>query len=320
MALQPGGYDIGVTTSRPFSEATIVVHSREPAVAGFGRFLTDVWRERGLLGSFIRKDLKVKYRGSALGVAWTMIRPLVQLMVFGLVLGVFIGFGRSIPQFGFYMFVGIAAFGLFNEALTTSTGSILWGAPLIKKVAFRRELLPLAGVGGAVVNFGFLLVAMAIAYVVTQTHPNWQYLPLLLPAVLIVVVWSVALALLLSACNAFYRDTWFLLEVGLMILFWLTPVVYGWSAVRDSLAGAGLPDQLFTLYMANPMADAVVAMQQALWPGLEQAEAAQAGNQFIYFDSMWAPQLWLSILAGLVAVFIAQRLFARMQEGFATVL
>lgn len=303
------------------TSTVVVVHHRRPWLSGFGAFLADMWRERGLLGALIRKDLTIKYRGSALGVAWTMIRPLVQLAVYGLVLGVFIGFGRSIPQFGFFMFVGIATFGLFNEALSTSTRSILWGAPLIKKIAFPRELLPLAAVGGAVVNFGFLLLALVVAYLVSGQHPNWGYLPMAVPALLTVVVWSIALALLLSAWNVYYRDTAFVLEVGLMMLFWLTPVVYAWSAVRSTVTEHGLPDWLFELYMANPLATAIVAMQQALWPGLEQAQSAAAGDpaarQFVYFDSLWSPSLWLPLAVGLVAVFLCQRVFARLQEGFA---
>ncbi|MFN8125804.1 MAG: ABC transporter permease [Candidatus Nanopelagicales bacterium] len=306
--------------SRTDSSTVVVVHHRRHAVSGFLAFLGDLWRERGLLGAFIRKDLKVKYRGSALGVGWTMIRPLVQLLVYAVVLGIFLGFGDQIPSFGFFMFVGIATFGLFNEALSSSTRSIVAGAPLIKKIAFPRELLPLAAVGGSIVNFGFLLLTLVLAYVVSGQFPDWTYLPMVIPALLTVIVWSVALSFVLSAWNVYYRDTGFLLEVALMMLFWLTPVIYAWSAVRNTISEHQLPEWLFGLYMANPMATAVVAMQQAMWPGLDAATTSGNSRQFVYFTSLWTPGLWLPLAVGLIAVFVGQRIFARLQAGFAVAL
>ncbi|MCU0300658.1 MAG: ABC transporter permease [Candidatus Nanopelagicales bacterium] len=312
--------------SRTSSDA-VVVHQREPFLRGFGSFVADVWAARTMLVSFVRKDLMIRYRGSALGIAWTMVKPLVQLLVFSLVMGYFLGFGDQIPAFGFYMFTGLMLFGLFADQLTGGATSVLWGAPVVKKVAFRRELLPLAAVGGALVNFTFMGVVLLLAYVVTRDFPNWHMLGLAVPALLITVLFGAAGAMLVSALNVYARDVQFLIDVGLLLMFWLTPVLYPWSTVQNTLAENGAPSWAFELYMLNPMANAVVAFQQALWPGVDEAvanAAAQraAGEPFIadfdYFDSAFATRLWLMVLAGAVCLWFAQRVFARLQTGFAT--
>jgi ABC-2 type transport system permease protein len=255
-----------------------------------------------------------------------MVRPLVQLLVYSLVIGYFLGFGSQIPAFGFYMFSGLMIYGLFADCLTGGATSIIWGAPLVKKVAFRRELLPLASVGGALVNLFFMGVVLVAAYVVTRDIPNWGSFAMVIPALLITLLFGGALAMLFSALNVYARDVQFLIDVGLLVLFWMTPVLYPWSTVRSTLASSGAPSWVFEVYMLNPMANAVVAFQQALWPGAAEAvgraEAeAEAGGSAIgyslYFDSPFAARLWLMVLAGVVFFWFAQRIFARLQAGFA---
>ena len=285
-----------------------VVHRREPFWRGFSSAVRDVWAARLLLASLIRKDLSIRYRGSVLGILWTLIKPLVQLCVYGLVLGVFLGFGDMIPDFGFYMFVGLMIFGLFSESVTLGTTSVLWNAPLVKKVALRRELLPLSTTGVAIVNFCFQVVVLVLAFAVTGSWPQWQDLPFVVPALRIVILLGLAAGMLLGALNVYVRDVQFIVEVGLLLLFWLTPILYGWWTVQDTLAAKGLPDWAFDVYMANPLATAVVAFQQGAWPGKPPVE---------YFDSVWAVRLWGTVAVCAVLVWFSQRIFNRLQENFA---
>lgn len=269
----------------------------------------DVWAARLLLLSLIRKELSIRYRGSVLGILWTLIKPLVQLSVYGLVLGVFLGFGDAIPDFGFFMFSGLMLFGLFSEAITLGTTSVLWNAALVKKVALRRELLPLSTTGVAVVNFFFQVVVLVAAFAVTGHSPALDRLPYVIPALLIVILLGLSGALLLGALNVYVRDVQFIVEVGLLLLFWLTPILYGWWTVQDTLAAKGLPSWAFDVYMANPLATAAVAFQQGLWPGLQPDQA--------YFDSVWAARLWATVGVCAVLVWVCQRIFNRLQENFA---
>lgn len=285
-----------------------VVNRREPFWWGFWSAVAEVWRSRVLLGSLVRKELSIRYRGSVLGILWTMIKPLVQLGVYGLVLGVFLGFGVEIPDFGFYVFCGLMIFGLFSEAVTLGTTSVLWNAPLVKKVSLRRELLPLSTTGVAIVNFLFQAVVLVAAFAVTGHWPRLEDVPYVIPAFLIVVLLGLACGMLLGALNVYVRDVQFIVEVGLLLLFWLTPLLYGWWIVQDTLDDRGLPDWAFDVYMANPLAAAAVAFQQGVWPGTPPQE---------YFDSVFAVRLWATVAVCALLVWLAQRIFNRLQENFA---
>src|ERR1700710_2147877 len=102
---------------------------------GFGATLGEVWQYRELLGNLVRKELKIKYKDSVLGFVWSLLLPLVQLGVYWLVIGKFLGAG-SIPTYGVYIFCGLAVWTLFNEVLSTATTSVVYNAGLVKKVYF----------------------------------------------------------------------------------------------------------------------------------------------------------------------------------------
>src|SRR4051812_23533061 len=164
--------------------------------SGSGQTVREVWQYRELLGNLIRKELKVKYKDSALGFVWSLLLPLVQLAVYWLVIGKFLGAG-SIPTYGVYIFCGLAVWTLFSEILSTATTSIVFNAGLVKKVYFPRELFPLAATGAAVVNFAFqliiLLVAVVIAGVNSDKWPQLSNLPLPILGLVVLVVFATAL-------------------------------------------------------------------------------------------------------------------------------
>ncbi len=257
----------------------LVVHQRETFLRGFGSFLTETWASRTILLSFVRKELKVRYRESVLGILWALVKPLTQLFIYGVVLGIFLGFGRSIPYFPLYILTGLIVMSIFSESSTQGATSIIRGAPLVRKVAFRREMLPVAAVGGAMVNAFFQFLALCLGYLLTRTTPNWGSLAIAVPGLLIVVLFATGMALLLSALNVYLRDVQFILDVGLMVLFWVTPILYSWHTVQENLAEAGFPSWVFEVYMLNPLANSVVAFRQAFWPGIETPE----GADFVYF-------------------------------------
>lgn len=291
----------------------LVVHQRESFHRGFGQFLKDTWASRTILMSFIRKELMVRYRESVLGILWALVKPLTQLFIYGVVLGLFLGFGKSIPYFPLYILTGLIIMGIFSESSTQGATSIIRGAPLVKKVAFRREMLPIAAVGGALVNSFYQFLALCIGYLLTRSGPNWGSLAIAVPGLLIVILFATGMAILLSAMNVYLRDVQFILDVGLMVLFWITPVLYSWHTVQDNLAEAGFPSWVFEVYMLNPLANAVIAFRQAFWPGMQTAD----GARFAYFDGALDPRLWLMVALCAAFVWFAQRVFARLQTGFA---
>lgn len=298
-------------TSTDPSAPLRLVHAPRSFWRGFGHDAAEVWTYRELLGNLVRKELKVRYKDSVLGFLWTLVRPLLQLLVYAVAIGIFLGAGRTIPDFGVYLFTGLVAWTLFTDVIGGCTGSVVSNAGLVNKVYFPRELFPLSVVGAAAVNFALQLVVLVGAYLVTGTWPRPADLPLVPLALLVLVVFGTALGLVLAAANVYLRDVQYLVEVGLLLWFWMTPIVYDWTKVRTTLVGHGLT-WLFHLYLANPMANVVLGFQKALWPGAHTA----AGAPFAYTGNLYL-RLAVALAACAVLLWLAQRIFARAQGNFA---
>jgi ABC-2 type transport system permease protein len=280
---------------------------------GFGTTAREVWDYRELLGQLIRKELKVKYKDSVLGFFWTLLRPLLYLLVYSIAIGYFLGSSRSIPDFGVYLFSGLLAWNLFTDIVGGCTGAIVGNAGLVKKVYFPRELFPLSVVGAALVNFCLQLVVLVIGYAATRQWPHPSNFGLVLPALAVLVVFSTALGLLLAASNVYLRDVTYLVDVALLLWFWMTPIVYDWTKVHTQLVtGNHHLSWLFQLYMANPATNVVLAFQRALWPGGLTAK----GAAFYYPGNLYL-RLGVLFVASCGLLWLAQRLFARVQGNFA---
>jgi len=300
----------GTTAGPAFSEPDTPLQ-RINAPRGFWRGSTDtlaeIWRYRELLGNLVRKELKVKYKDSVLGFVWSLLMPLVQLGVYWLVIGKFLGAG-AIPTYGVYIFCGLATWTLFSEVLSTATTSVVFNAGLVKKVYFPRELFPLAAVGAALVNFCFQLVILLVADVIAGASsgkwPNIEYLPMPILGLIVLVVWAAGIGMLLSAANVYLRDIEHLIGVVLMLWFWVTPIIYNVTRVSTTL-----PRALYQVYLMNPMAAVVFSFQKFFWP-------QGSGTPYEFSGDIYG-RLGLLLVFGLVFLWLAQRVFARAQGNFA---
>jgi len=262
-----------------------------------------------LLTELVRKDLKVKYKNSALGFIWSLANPLLYLAVFTLVFDKLLKNG--IEAFPVLFMSGFLVWNFFNLATLSGTGSVVGNANLVRKVRFPRVVLPLSSVGFAGVHFvlqlGVLLVVLALFY----RDAFGPQLVLLVPALAVVLVFATAMALLASALNVRYRDVEHLLEVILLAWFWLTPIVYPVTYVRDELAGS---PWLFRLYLANPMTGVVTAMQRAIYvhPVTGGRQILPAGGYGFYLT-------WLGVGGAIALALLAAGLwtFRRLQADFA---
>ena len=309
------------------------VHAPESFWRGFGPTAKEIWDYRQLLGQLVKKELKIKYKDSVLGFLWTLIRPLLQLVVYTIAIGKFLGNSKTIPEFGIYLFTGLLAWTLFTDIIGGCTGSIVGNAGLVKKVYFPRELFPLSVVGAAVVNFFLQLIVLLGAYAVENSWPHLNDFGLIPVALLVLLIFGTALGLLLAASNVYLRDVQYLVEVSLLFWFWMTPIVYPWTNVQKELDPTNaqmtlLRNQdafnkapapvfhhlawLMHIYLANPMANVVLAFQRALWP----AGRSTKGTPFLYGGNLYS-RLGLLVLVCLVLVWFAQRVFARAQGNFA---
>jgi ABC-2 type transport system permease protein len=276
-------------------------------VRGGMKSLRDIWDHRELLGLLVRRELKARYKDSSLGIVWSLVRPLAQLLIYYFAIGQVLHAADSIPSFALFVFVGLSAWGLFTEIISNGSTAIVTNSGLVKKVYLPREIFPLSAVGGALFSFGVQLVILISATVIIGEipwHVELLYAPL---AIALLVVFSTGIALLLSALNVYLRDIQHLVEVTLIVLFWASPIVYSYSFVHDALAGSWLEQ----LYLLNPVTLAVLGMQKAFW-----IAGSTQGT-----ESNWPAdldiRLVVALLVSLVLLWLAQRVFSRLQGNFA---
>lgn len=224
-----------------------------------GYRLRDIWRYRELLWSLTRKELKVKYKDSALGFFWSLLNPALRLVVFYFVFTYVVPNG--IPLFAVYLLSGLLIWTLFAEGLAAATGSVVGNGAIVKKVAFPREILPLASIGAAIINFFLQIIVLLAALVVFQHAPSPEYMVLVVPAMLVVILLGASLGILLAALNVPFRDTAHLLDVALLVWFWVTPIIYSPIRVLEELDKHGIE----WLYYLNPMVAVTMAFQRAIY-------------------------------------------------------
>lgn len=277
-------------------------------LTGTAQSLRDIVGQRELLGLLVRRELKAKYKDSALGFFWSLARPLAMLLVYYVAIGKFLGVEANprnpggIPDFAIFIFTGLTAWQLFSDIVIGGTGSIVGNAGLIKKVYLPREVFPLSVVGASLVNFVFQFAVLVGATAVLRHFPTggrWGYAVL---SLCVLVVWATALAMLLSAVNVYLRDVQYLTEILIMILFWASPVIYAWRMVDSRVDGV-----VEWLYLANPMTQVVLGFQRTFWV---------AGDGEPYPENL-ASILGVTLAVSVVLLWLAQRVFARLQANFA---
>jgi ABC-2 type transport system permease protein len=219
--------------------------------------MRNVWRYRELLRNLVRKELKVKYKNSALGFVWTLLNPLLYLVVFSVVFKIILR--NNVPLFGIFLLSGLLAWNLFSTSLSAGTSAVVGNGALVQKVWFPREILALAAVGAALAHFFFQLIVLVAALAVFRHAPAWDYAVILPPALIVLLVLGAALGIALSAVNVYLRDTQHLLELVLLAWFWLSAIVYPYRLVSDRLG-----DQAY-LMLLNPIIPIVISFQRVIY-------------------------------------------------------
>jgi ABC-2 type transport system permease protein len=285
----------------------VLVRTNEPPRLKVFQRLRVLWREREILANLARKELKVKYKSSALGVVWSMLNPALYLVVFYVVFTYFIP--ARTPNFPVYLLSGLLPWTLFSTGLAGATTSVVGNANLVAKVSFPHENLPLASIRAQTVSFFFQFLVL-VAFMLLFGYPLVQRGVILLPIALgVLLLFVCALGFAAAAWNVRYRDTGHLVELALLAWFWSTPIVYPTSFVADRLGTTG-----FSIYLLNPMANIVLGFQRALYGGTSPEALAQ----------LPAPGLrWYALrLAGvgavsLVLLYFTWRSFFRRSGDFA---
>ena len=210
---------------------------------------------RHLLWEFLRRDIEARYIGSAMGFFWSVVNPLVLLVVYWFVFGLImkktysmLGGEETAGGFAFYIFCGLLPWYAFQESLIRSTTSIVDNAHLIKQVRFPAKVLPAFITLSAIVNQLIGTLIFLVAILIAKHCLPWTLV--FLPIVLIFeMVLFFGLGLLFSTLNTYFRDIAPLVSIGSMLLMWSTPMLY---LMKD------VPDYLQPLIYANPLTSLVI--------------------------------------------------------------
>jgi ABC-2 type transport system permease protein len=299
-----------------------LVAPRKPVAA----HLRDIWRFRELLRNLVHKELKVRYKNSFLGFVWSMVNPLFLLVVYSVAFSIL---GTSFDYFTIWLLIGLLVWNLFATSALTGTFSITSNPFLVSKVRFPREVLPLASVGAALVHFFLQSIVLVAVLVVLRYNVDWAYVWLLPIALVTLLVFAAAVAVIFSACNVYLRDTGHLLELAMLAWFWLSPILYGYMLVADKLSEHGFSGNLLLL---NPVAPTLITFQRALYGKATIVKTAvdpATGKRVVVSTMRLLPDgscwwylrnLGIILLASAVLLFLAIKLFDRAEGNFAEVL
>lgn len=209
----------------------------------------DAWypagqRDTYILRQLVTKDFKLKYRRSALGVAWSVLNPLLMMCVMAVVFSRMMRFSSdSIPSYPLYIILGNVTFGLMSESTSNGMGSIIAASSLLKKVKINRWVFPVEKVLFAVVNFLFSLIAVAVVMIVFHIAPTISVV--MMPVFLLYMTgFCIGLSLFLAAASVFFRDVMHLWSVILTAWTYATPLFYPQEI---------LPGWMLSLENFNPM-------------------------------------------------------------------
>jgi lipopolysaccharide transport system permease protein len=223
----------------------------------------DLVRYRELFGNLFRRDVQAKYRGSLLGVAWTLANPALLMAVYLLVFSVLwkTPFGSE-GHYALFLLVGLAAWIFFSTSVQASSRSMLDNANLIRKTRFPRQLVPLSVVATHLLSFGVMVAALLVlnfALLARVRGTEW----LALPIALAIVAFTCGVALAVSCLNVLFRDVEFLVSALLLPLFFLTPVLY--PLTNAEIASRDWVVDL--IHWGNPLSPMIEALRDPLFYG-----------------------------------------------------
>jgi lipopolysaccharide transport system permease protein len=272
-----------------------VPHLRIEPTRGFPRLrLGEIWKSRELLYFLVWRDLKVRYKQTALGAAWAIIQPVMTMIVFSIFFGKLGKLSSEGLPYPIFTFAALVPWTLFSNSLTQATNSLVGSSHLIKKVYFPRLIIPISTVLAGVVDFllAFAVLLLLMAFYGIGLTWNVIFLPVFL---LMTIITSLAVSLWLSALNVEYRDIKYIIPFMTQIWLFATPVAYSSNLLSEPWR---------TIYGLNPLVGVVEGFRWSL------------------LGTGGAPNLMtlVSTAAALVLLVTGAFYFRRMEKTFADII
>ena len=235
-------------------------------------YFRDVWNSGELLWNLTQREVRGKYKRTALGQLWSLANPIAAIIVYTFIFSVVfqvpaqVGEPSGLDNYALWLVCGLLPWMFFNSTVTVGVRSIVDNANLVQKVYFPRLVLPLSLTAAGLVNWTFEMTVLVIALSIFGAFVL-PWLPLVIVFMLLLAVFVSGLSMILAVANVFFRDLAYLLTVILQFWFYLTPILYPLSLVQaqsDKWGGLlGTPVTLEMLYRLNPL-EPFVAIFRAL--------------------------------------------------------
>jgi ABC-2 type transport system permease protein len=252
-----------------------------------------------LLKQLVKTDFKLRYQGSVLGYTWSLLRPLFLFAILYIVFAKFLKFGGTIPHYPVYLLLGIVLWNYFAEVTSGSVGAIVGRGDLLRKINFPKYVIILAGSFSAFINLLINFVVIGLFMVITDVSLTWNAL-IIIPLIVELFIFSIALAFFLSALYVKFRDVSYIWEVIMQAAFYATPILYPLSLI---------PHRAAKFLILNPMAQIIQDARHALvTPATQTIYDFWGGDKWI-----WGIPLGIS----LVIVVLASTYFRSRSKYFA---
>lgn len=246
------------------------VESRRVIGASKGESLihraTGLFAYRELIANLVIRELKTRYKNSALGFFWSLLNPLGMMVVFTLVFGIFWP-NDTVDKYPIFLLCGLLPWNFFSSGVMSSINSIVGNASIVKKVYFPREVLPIASTIAQLINFLLALVVLFVVLIVFRSQISaWVWV---LPFIILVqACFMLGIAFFLSTLNVFYRDIAMIMDIVLLAWFFLTPIFYPIEQLPQSAMLLGMDVNVhWWMYVLNPMSSLISAYRDLLYWG-----------------------------------------------------
>jgi ABC-2 type transport system permease protein len=273
-----------------------------PALVG----LREVVRRRYLLRLLVRRELSARYQASFLGLLWSYVNPLSQFAIYYFVMGVLFNLHQSVENFAIHVFAGLIVVNFFNETVNAGTRSIVRNRALVQKLAMPREMFPVASMLVSAYHMLPQLVILLVASAMSGWRPDPVGLVAMVLSLVIIVVLATAAALVFSAANVYFRDVSNVVQIVTNLTRFGVPMIYPYTVVADRFDGHT------SLYLMNPIADAVLLMQRAFWVGTTQDPASTMLDQL---PDQLVSRGVVAVGIAVLLLWVGQLTFSRLQDG-----
>ena len=226
--------------------------------------IEQIWAYRFLLSNLVLRDLKLRYKNSVLGFLWSLVNPMLLMLVFTVVFTVMLP-NLRVPKYPVFVMCGVLPWNFFATAVISAIHAVPQNGHLIKKVYFPLEILPLSTVLSNFINFCLAFVVLFVMVLVFRVPVRPAIL--LLPVIMLIhLAFTSGVAMFLATLNVFYRDTGVIMDVLMQAWFFLTPVFYPLEMLPEwgVVLGIELPVRRL-LYILNPMASIIASYRSVLY-------------------------------------------------------